>query len=246
MTASHDHSPGELADQITAALRRDRPTGDPALGIGMGASGLTNQPADQNLYHSSEQPAGATADQALRGAAGQTSDQTSAQASAKSLLSRPLVAGGIGFVVGAAFWHTVGFWGFVSEAVFSGPREQIAEPLNRQRNTGQIVTGSITTGPVRSQTAPLGVANEPRTANEPLSPVRALPLSLGQPAARATNALGTLNCDDIWLDGDKQAAIAAGCTDTAAASRTAPVGVEAPLEDISVPDWTTQIQAPTE
>ncbi|MDX2288955.1 MAG: hypothetical protein NW217_09065 [Hyphomicrobiaceae bacterium] len=31
----------------------------------------------------------------------------------------------LGFVAGIAFWHAVGFWGFVQEAVFSGPRLQV-------------------------------------------------------------------------------------------------------------------------
>ena len=29
------------------------------------------------------------------------------------------VGGGVGFLVGAIFWHFIGFWGFVSEVVFS-------------------------------------------------------------------------------------------------------------------------------
>ena len=36
----------------------------------------------------------------------------------------------IGFFAGVAFWHAVGFWQFVEEAVFSGPRQQATQTLD--------------------------------------------------------------------------------------------------------------------
>ncbi len=52
-----------------------------------------------------------------------------------------------GFFLGIVFWHFVGFWNFVSEAVFSGPREKIAlEQISKKNGaTSGIETGSINT-----------------------------------------------------------------------------------------------------
>ncbi len=33
----------------------------------------------------------------------------------------PALWGLLGFVIGAVFWHFIGFWGFVSDVVFNGP-----------------------------------------------------------------------------------------------------------------------------
>ena len=38
----------------------------------------------------------------------------------------PMVIAGFGFLAGAVFWHAVGFWSIVHEAVFSGPRQSAA------------------------------------------------------------------------------------------------------------------------
>lgn len=35
-----------------------------------------------------------------------------------------LVWGGCGFLVGAVFWHAIGFWGFVSAIVLNGPASE--------------------------------------------------------------------------------------------------------------------------
>lgn len=34
----------------------------------------------------------------------------------------------LGFIAGAGFWHAVGFWSLVQNAVFSGPRQKVAAP----------------------------------------------------------------------------------------------------------------------
>ncbi len=34
----------------------------------------------------------------------------------------------LGFIAGAVFWHAVGFWTLVQNAVFSGPRQKLAAP----------------------------------------------------------------------------------------------------------------------
>lgn len=44
----------------------------------------------------------------------------------RNFISGRLGAAIIGFFCGAFVWHLVGFWGFVTQAVFSGPREQVA------------------------------------------------------------------------------------------------------------------------
>ncbi len=85
----------------------------------------------------------------------------------------PALSYGItGFVLGVAFWHTVGFWNLVSTALFSGPRSVAASPpppltatnstyrssSDRPADTGSITTGSITTGAIAqpSGTNPAG------------------------------------------------------------------------------------------
>lgn len=73
------------------------------------------------------------------GAAGPTVDRRAGQAShARAHRPRPAASrrfGGVahalvfsiaGFVLGAIFWHFVGFWSFVSHMVLKGPEEQIA------------------------------------------------------------------------------------------------------------------------
>ncbi|MGQ0673894.1 MAG: hypothetical protein ACT4N2_13605 [Hyphomicrobium sp.] len=47
-----------------------------------------------------------------------------------------LVWSGAGFILGAVFWHFVGFWGFVSEIVYAGPGDQPAVAAVR-RNAAQ-------------------------------------------------------------------------------------------------------------
>jgi len=90
--------------------------------------------------------------------------------------TRATISGAIGgFFLGVAFWHTVGFWSFISHAVFNGPRTQTAsldtqsaptpaatrQPKTRipaqpitsgpgPIETGSITMGSITTGSVDS------------------------------------------------------------------------------------------------
>ncbi|MEO1280763.1 MAG: hypothetical protein AAFV69_03405 [Pseudomonadota bacterium] len=108
-----------------------------------------------------------------------------------------------GFVLGAVFWHAVGFWAFVSEAVFSGPREQIARPAQ-----SPTYTGSITTGSIRSTAVPSNAG----FASSPFSPARPTPAPAQTPNGKQAGALnssqalepvlptGTLNCADLALD----------------------------------------------
>ncbi len=49
----------------------------------------------------------------------------------------------IGFVIGAVFWHFVGFWGFVSEVVLAGGpiaalEQRAAEPAGRKSDIGAL------------------------------------------------------------------------------------------------------------
>ncbi len=62
-------------------------------------------------------------------------------ASERARFTAPLLWCALGFLSGAIFWHVVGFWGFVSTAVFEGDkaRPQIAA------GTTPLETGSIDT-----------------------------------------------------------------------------------------------------
>lgn len=49
---------------------------------------------------------------------------------AKRSAASALIYASVGFLAGAAFWHAVGFWSFVEEAVFSGPRQQASQTFD--------------------------------------------------------------------------------------------------------------------
>jgi hypothetical protein len=58
----------------------------------------------------------------------------------------------LGFVTGAVFWHSIGFWSFVSTIVLKGPDEELATQTRDASATARVPvhlrpTGSI--GPVR-------------------------------------------------------------------------------------------------
>lgn len=72
------------------------------------------------------------------------------------LRKRPaVVAAGsalLGFVTGAVFWHSIGFWSFVSTVVLKGPEDEITSPVRETQTAARVPvhlrpTGSI--GPVR-------------------------------------------------------------------------------------------------
>ncbi|MBN9277657.1 MAG: hypothetical protein J0I57_08480 [Hyphomicrobium sp.] len=42
----------------------------------------------------------------------------------------PLVWGFAGFLIGAMFWHVIGFWGFLSDVVLKGPEPQASVVVN--------------------------------------------------------------------------------------------------------------------
>lgn len=54
----------------------------------------------------------------------------------------------LGFVVGAVFWHAVGFWSFVSTVVLKGPL-----PAVTASGVGDITTGSIVPVPATHRRA---------------------------------------------------------------------------------------------
>ena len=69
---------------------------------------------------------------------------------AKSSHKRPVVWGLLGFTFGVIFWHFVGFWGFVEDAVLKGPtRGQYTNSIigNEDLNT----KGSITYSTVKTR-----------------------------------------------------------------------------------------------
>ncbi len=57
-------------------------------------------------------------------------DDTETYEPAKRGSGRGILYACIGFFAGVAFWHAVGFWQFVEEAVFSGPRQQATQTLD--------------------------------------------------------------------------------------------------------------------
>ncbi|MEQ8825050.1 MAG: hypothetical protein RIC14_11815 [Filomicrobium sp.] len=127
----------------------------------------------------------------------------------------------LGFLAGAAFWHAVGFWTFVEEAVFSGPRQQTnftaieqrpASPTGTifdeaaygtsqaARNTGasKISTGSIS--PVRPVKLPAKASRAAETTAQ----------SATAPANGSARYSDTLSPQDIAI----QPPAPAGVTDT--------------------------------
>lgn len=152
---------------------------------------------------------------------------------------RPWLYGCAGFFFGVVFWHAVGFWGFVSEAVFSGPRQQIARqapvsPPAAMPATSRIETGAITTGSIHSDTS--RPSQSPRNAMSPVRPVtfdrrEATRSSSGPaPGVRANEptslpaglTTGTLNCADLVMARATPADLAAaGCMDAASPATTA-------------------------
>ncbi len=147
---------------------------------------------------------------------------------------RAWLFGFAGFFLGVVFWHAVGFWSFVSEAVLSGPRQQIAReaPAVKPR----IETGSITTGSIH--TPPASDARMPPQRNM-MSPVRPTPFDR-TPSATATGfadrdtaarndlPTGTLSCEDLALAGATQADLAAsGCASRAGEPPAAALAADA-------------------
>lgn len=165
---------------------------------------------------------------------------------------RPILYGIAGFGLGVAFWHAVGFWTFVSEAVFTGPRTQEARAvITPSTQTG--TTGSFATGSISPNTPMLQTPSGPNA----MSPVRsAAPVhtrpggkALGNvsgttTAPRAAGSTGTLNCADLMLDRSNDETAWADCADrnaaaTFAASHTAPVSQTAPVPAQRANHWTT-------
>lgn len=105
-----------------------------------------------------------------------------------------------GFLLGIAFWHTVGFWNLVSTALFSGPRSVAAAPpppLTSTRNTyrsasdhsadtGSITTGSIATGSI-AQPSRTDPATETIRQNPPVAVKSAATVSGRYPAPPAAD-----------------------------------------------------------
>ena len=113
----------------------------------------------------------------------------------------PLIYGGLGFVTGAVFWHMIGFWGFVEQALRGpdGPRvrvEQVQLPA-------PAASPAVVAQPAwRLRAAPLAVADcsmfaKPREGAAPAMPCpinaaalpeggngeRGDPLAAGRPAS---------------------------------------------------------------
>ena len=148
--------------------------------------------------------------------------------------SAAVLSGLAGFILGAVFWHFVGFWSFVSHVVLKGPA---AEPGRAQIETGALPPPQ----PLRGRDAR---AKDAAKLKDPLS-------GEARPAATAT-ANGQA-CTDLGLDRAGQATKPAGCTapPSAATDRPAPkadfaaartAAVEAEPAPTSS-GWTVQVDA---
>lgn len=78
----------------------------------------------------------------------------------------------IGFIAGAAFWHAIGFWTLVHDAVFSGPRMQASTQRPQYANRPPVVRAF--------DEEVLRYANDPETR---LSPSRIVTGSIKKPVA---------------------------------------------------------------
>jgi hypothetical protein len=72
---------------------------------------------------------------------------TRAERAWQSARSLPAAWCAVGFLAGAIFWHLVGFWGFVSDAVFRGGVSNTseiaaAEPGTTQKTTRRLVVST--------------------------------------------------------------------------------------------------------
>lgn len=148
-------------------------------------------------------------------------------AAAVGAVKRNALYGLTGFAIGVVFWHAVGFWSFVSQAVFSGPRDQIQaavphQPVSTARPTHNQQTGRIETGSIRQD--PSWARNAAQTMRrDPMSPARPLPVTANGKIAGAFNdtpdaearplPTGTLNCADLALDRTSGAVSVTGCPD---------------------------------
>lgn len=162
---------------------------------------------------------------------------------------RPWLFAVAGFFFGVVFWHAVGFWAFVSEAVFSGPRSQIARDGHAPRHVAAPVeTGSISSGSFDGR-PPHAAAPNARNA---MSPVRATPFDrrnvtppvaavapptpvhAATPPGVSALPTGTLNCADLVLAGATPADLAAsGCQPASApTTNTAANAPDAALDSI--------------
>jgi len=126
---------------------------------------------------------------------------------------RPVLYGFAGFFLGVAFWHAVGFWDFVSEAVFSGPRTQQVQATTGNRFAAS--PDAFTAGS-RFETGSIGNA-----ANAPNRAARPVPATAGKhdrrldgssataPAATAAAQAGA--CTTVALNANGVAELQPGC-----------------------------------
>ena len=72
-------------------------------------------------------------------------------------ISRVAVSAVLGFVVGAVFWHFVGFWDFVRNVVLKGPERAASHVLQTGPECSSLVLDR-STGAVRVDTCPMEAA----------------------------------------------------------------------------------------
>ena len=102
---------------------------------------------------------------------------------------RASIAWGIsGFVIGAAFWHLVGFWGFIEKIVYTGRAD---EPSHYVEQTGPECAAVVLDRDARSVVVTTCPTDTP-LLNESAHSIRgdfSGPASEGKPAARSARNL---------------------------------------------------------
>ncbi len=117
------------------------------------------------------------------------SEPTATRRSARSAIVFCL----IGFLAGITFWHVIGFWGFITEVVLSGPSKagtksaQTTNAPSAQQNKTDDLQFGIVTGSINKATTP----DHATTTTKPAAPTTTAELS---------NQKRALNCSDVALD----------------------------------------------
>lgn len=98
----------------------------------------------------------------------------------------------LGFMAGMAAWHTIGFWGFVSNVVLNGDpagqRPAVSQPVaTAARPMPQITTATISTGAITT-----GAISSDVSRSRQLLPRPCVALAIDRTTGEATKA----NCDE--------------------------------------------------
>ena len=116
------------------------------------------------------------------GSASSTLDVASAPPSRAIRWLPPVLAGSLGFVVGAIFWHLIGFWGFVAQVV-TGPAGE-RQKVERVAAPSADETQALPRPPLRLRTlsAVFNCTMAAKNATAPVSQALPCPVNSSEPA----------------------------------------------------------------